>query len=147
MKIVCSNCLISKDKFFFSKNDKICDMCVDRSTIKNRRYSDIRYRKRPFKDRESFILYITKIKCRSNNISFNIDKSDIKIPEFCPILGIPLDCSDRDHTPSIDKTIPKLGYIKGNIDIISMRANRLKSDATLEEIEKLYLYMKNKSVL
>lgn len=44
--------------------------------------------------------------------------------------------------PSIDRLVPSLGYVRGNVNIISNRANLLKKDATLQEIESLYLWMK-----
>ena len=40
-------------------------------------------------------------------------------------------------SPTIDKLIPSLGYTKGNVWVISRRANMIKSDATLEELELL----------
>lgn len=61
-------------------------------------------------------------------------------PTHCPILGIKLEYGDGPFLPnsfSIDKIDPALGYRKGNIQIISMRANILKRDATPEEILKL----------
>jgi len=71
---------------------------------------------------------------------FNIEPEDIIIPETCPLLGIPLIRSNgyaTDNTPSLDRKNAQLGYIKGNVWVISYRANRLKSDATLEELELL----------
>jgi hypothetical protein len=71
-------------------------------------------------------------------IPFDIEKSDIVIPDECPILHIKLSqTGNRDNRPSVDRIVPEKGYVKGNIQVISMRANRIKSDATLEELERI----------
>lgn len=76
---------------------------------------------------------------------FNLTPEDIVFPETCPILGIPLIFSEggrTNNTPSIDRIIPEKGYVKGNIEVVSWRANRIKNDASLEELEKIVAYMK-----
>jgi hypothetical protein len=79
-------------------------------------------------------------RAKKNNLPFNIELSDIVIPETCPLLGIELK-SNTDKTspnnPSLDKIIPELGYVKGNIWVVSLRANKLKNDATLQELQTL----------
>ena len=42
---------------------------------------------------------------------------------------------------ALDRFKPALGYVKGNIYIISFRANRIKGNATLEEIQKVIKYV------
>jgi hypothetical protein len=37
----------------------------------------------------------------------------------------------------LDRLIPELGYVKGNIAVVSTRANTLKRDATPEELMKV----------
>lgn len=98
------------------------------------------YRKRnPNKSRYSLL----KSSSKSRGIPFELEEEFFfDIPEFCPVLGIPLDGRDRDHQWSIDKIKPELGYVQGNVKIISMRANRLKSDSTITEIERILQYMK-----
>ena len=74
-------------------------------------------------------------------LPFDLELADIVIPDKCPVLGIPLvaDYTKRtDGTPSVDKIIPELGYVKGNIVIVSWRANRLKNDASLSELKALH---------
>lgn len=70
--------------------------------------------------------------------------------KVCPVLGFPLiDGShlignDRpDNLAELDRLIPAKGYIKGNVRWISRRANRIKSDASVEELEKIIAYMKD----
>lgn len=90
--------------------------------------------------------YLTAARKRAEKtgVPFDIDVDDIVFPPHCPVLGIPIFFSEHrtDHTPSLDKIIPEKGYVRGNVSIISWRANRLKSDATLEELEKIIAYMK-----
>lgn len=67
------------------------------------------------------------------------------IPAKCPVLGIPLFYTDNartDNTPSLDRVIPEMGYVLGNVNWISLRANRLKSDASLKDIEAIRTYIK-----
>ena len=50
----------------------------------------------------------------------------------------------KNLLPSLDRIIPKKGYVYGNLVIVSDIVNRLKSDATLEDMEKiLKFYTKN----
>jgi hypothetical protein len=82
-------------------------------------------------------------------VPFNLKEEDIVFPKICPALGIPIILlateeprKRTDNTPSLDRIIPELGYTKGNVRVISWRANRLKSDAKLYEVERLLRYMK-----
>ena len=85
-----------------------------------------------------------KGRARRGNILFTITQEDIVVPTHCPILGVPLSVgtTGNENSPSLDRIKPWLGYVKGNIQVISHRANRLKNDATFEEIEKLYHWMR-----
>lgn len=84
-----------------------------------------------------------KYKAKQQGVPFTIETSDIVIPETCPILGTPLQTrsDNRDFAPSLDKVIPEKGYVAGNVAVISNRANRIKSDATLEELKSLVAYV------
>ncbi len=78
-------------------------------------------------------------KARKEGLPFSISVHDIKIPETCPILGIPLVCHKgarniQGDSPSLDKIVPEDGYVPGNIWVISFRANRIKCDASLAEL-------------
>lgn len=63
----------------------------------------------------------------------------------CPVFGIELKFGNagfRENSPSIDKIDPKKGYTLDNVQIISWRANRLKTDASINELEMLLAFMK-----
>ena len=46
-------------------------------------------------------------------------------------------------SPSLDRIFPESGYTKGNVRVISWRANWIKNNSTIEEIEKLYIDSQN----
>lgn len=73
-----------------------------------------------------------KKRAREKDVPCTITVYDLDIPEVCPYLGIPLTgkTSKEDNTPSIDRIIPALGYIPGNVEVISTLANRMKNSAT-----------------
>lgn len=80
-----------------------------------------------------------KKRAKENAIPFLLTVHDIPdIPPRCPVLGIEIKANSAagplDSSPSIDRVIAHLGYVPGNIRIISYRANRLRSDATATEL-------------
>lgn len=82
-----------------------------------------------------------KTRAKKYGMAFDISVDDVVIPERCPILGIKLRDGTVDGRATIDKKIPSLGYVKGNVSVISHRANRLKSDASLEELYAILNYL------
>jgi hypothetical protein len=73
------------------------------------------------------------------NLPFDLLLEDINIPERCPVLSIPIIVTRTrtDNTPSVDRKRPELGYVKGNVSVISWRANRIKSGASPEELMRI----------
>jgi hypothetical protein len=82
-----------------------------------------------------------------NNIPFDLTIDNIVIPNICPILGIELKSGTgkgaKDHSPALDRITPSLGYVEGNIQVISSRANRIKNDSTIEELSMILEYLKS----
>ena len=81
-------------------------------------------------------------RARAKGIPFDITLDDIVIPEVCPVYGVPLERAEGtrgpgEYSPTLDKVIPELGYVKGNVQVISWRANRLKSNGTLEDFQAI----------
>lgn len=83
----------------------------------------------------------TKGRATRKGIPFDLELSDIILPSVCPVFGVPFIYGDHMWTYSIDKLKPELGYIKGNIVIISNRANMLKGSATANEIGLLHKWL------
>jgi len=100
------------------------------------------YRK---KTPEKQILMRAKSRAKELNLDFDLDETDIVIPDYCPILNIKLELggSSRASAPSIDRVDSTKGYVKGNIAIISHRANSLKNNMTIEEIIRMAKWAEN----
>jgi len=84
---------------------------------------------------------MARSRAKQNDIPFNITKDDINVPKNCPVLGIPLIVGNNvmsDNSPTIDRIVPEKGYTKGNVVVISARANRLKSDASIYEMQQIF---------
>jgi hypothetical protein len=80
-------------------------------------------------------------------LPFHLSRSDIVIPKYCPVLGIPLARSSgqrgpSDNSPTLDRLDNDRGYIPGNIVIMSYRANRAKSDLTSYDLFRVARWMR-----
>lgn len=88
----------------------------------------------------SILFHSSKSRAKKSNLEFNIEKTDIVIPDICPILKIPFDHSRykgrRFNGASIDRIDNSKGYIKGNIQVVSDLANRMKANATVEQLKE-----------
>jgi hypothetical protein len=78
-----------------------------------------------------------KATAREKGLPFDIDLIDIKIPEVCPLLGCKLignkGKSAAQNSPTLDRYEPFKGYVKGNVWVISYRANTIKRDLSVNE--------------
>lgn len=135
----CKKCNCTKDQSIFRKlkGGKVCTVC--------RSCTNIEYKANPMKS------HLNAVRCRAkrDGVLFNLTLEDLEIPTLCPALGITLNSkwgsegrtNTRDNTPSIDRIVPSLGYVKGNTRVISHRANRIKTDATREELLMVYKWL------
>ena len=76
---------------------------------------------------------------------WTIEFGDLDFPTHCPVLGIAIDYFNtviQDNSPSFDRVDSNKGYVKGNVVIISKRANTIKSNGTAEEHLKVANYMR-----
>jgi len=95
-------------------------------------------------------LHSAKHRCKDSDIPFDLDVDDLKPwPMVCPVLGVKIDWlydsrGGSDNSPSIDRLDPNKGYVAGNVEIISNRANRIKNDADLDEVRAVVQWMELK---
>jgi hypothetical protein len=88
-----------------------------------------------------------------DNIPFTITVEDILIligDGRCPILGIPYNLNAKhagDDSASLDKFYPSLGYTRENCTVISNKANRIKSNASVEEVQRVLAWMQKREYL
>lgn len=93
---------------------------------------------------ESNLVRLARYRAKRDGLPFDLRTGDISVPSLCPVLGIPLvPCRGRPgpQSPSLDRVIPDLGYVRGNVTVISMRANALKNNATPEELRAIAAYV------
>lgn len=89
---------------------------------------------------EKTLLVLAKQRAKKKGVPFDLSVEDIKIPLLCPLLNIELCPSSNTvsrNSPTLDRIIPDLGYVKGNVWVISMRANLIKNDASLSDLKTI----------
>lgn len=79
--------------------------------------------------RAAQLISTARHRARQKGLPFDLCISDISIPSNCPVLGIPLAFSrteERHNSPSLDRIIPEHGYVRGNVIVVSWRANDIR---------------------
>ena len=109
------------------------------------RKADWYYRKQnnmSIEDRLKEMAHRASTRAREKCVPYEITWKDLQYVEYCPILNIKLNWEYTrneegrvENTPSLDRIDPKLGYVKGNVRIISNLANMMKSSATRIQLE------------
>jgi len=74
-----------------------------------------------------------KQRAKDRGLIFDLEKSDIVIPEQCPILHVPFKRKTQ-YAATLDRIDPAKGYTKDNVWVISKKANVMKNDATKDEL-------------
>lgn len=81
-----------------------------------------------------------KTRAKWYQVPCTITVHDFTIPEVCPALGIPLTIGKEVHgdgSPTLDRRVPSLGYVPGNVAVISYLANRIKNNATAPQLRAI----------
>lgn len=150
--IKCNSCSLEKEETEFSirkdgsigKYRKTCKKCKNSNQRKN-------YKK--YKKNNPFLARHVKMKasCKQRNIPYDLDEIYLKQiwTGYCPITGAELvwtsEHEERNvpNAAELDRFIPSLGYIKGNVSWISRRMNNLKGDGSIEDFKKILDWMQS----
>lgn len=136
---------------FIRKNGSqhFCDKCVSETTSFERRkiweqiHPEMWEKRKECKRSYLIKNYIkskwlnAKHRAEREGLEFNIREEDIAVPDVCPLLEIPLEIGTKynyDSSPSLDRIDGSKGYIKGNVWVISNKANTMKNNASSEEL-------------
>lgn len=120
-----------------------CLSCRERLNELNRNWGikDIETRKRNIVNR-------VKAQAKMKGILFDISVRDVEWNEYCPILDIPLNYFTKggrqQNSVSLDRVNPDLGYVNGNVSVISLRANSIKSNLSLTQAKRLVDYIEKR---
>lgn len=147
MKIkFCTKCKIEKElsEFYNNRTHKSgktfwCKVCTNYQNNFIQKETKARWSAKAHQNRRlyrtnEYLLRMAKSRAKFFGLGFNIEAQDILIPKECPYMKVPFDFSYKGTAPSLDRIDSNQGYIKGNIQVISWDANRLKSDMSVERL-------------
>ena len=95
---------------------------------------------------------MSRYRSRHNGIPHNLRLEDIVIPKVCPALDIPIISNEGGkfpsaNSPTLDRLIPEKGYVRGNTEVLSHRANTLKNNASAEELDRVAKWVRHRTRL
>jgi hypothetical protein len=85
---------------------------------------------------EYYLWHSARQRAKQDGLEFSLPLSSIRIPVHCPALGVELKWKSGDSTPTLDRVDNTKGYVRGNVQVISKKANRMKNNATQEELRR-----------
>lgn len=146
-KKFCFKCKTYKSTDNFNKNksrsnglESYCRDCrslynQDAEIIQRDKDAHLNWRKQ---NPKNLALSRAKQRAKKQGIAFDLTLADIPdIPTLCPILGIELKLNDGrfgPDSPSLDRIIPELGYVAGNVQWICSQANVAKNNLSIEQL-------------
>lgn len=132
--------LVPRDEFLYEKRSR---ESAERKEIKLKEFANVDEEMRKVVAK---VFARKKQNAKSTKWGWNISVSDLVWNKYCPYLGIELDysCPKRsENSVSLDRLDSTKGYIVGNVVVCSWRGNRIKNDATIEELGLLYHNLKS----
>ena len=155
-KLTCSVCkqVLPAEHFYVVRNRKN-GKCDSNGITRSCRCKDCQIKDYLKLDPRKKLLYAARKRAKQNGLECTITVEDIVIPELCPALGIKLEArigagrqnrEDIGGSPSLDRIDNSKGYIPGNVAVISLRANMIKTDATAAELKAVAAYIEARQI-
>lgn len=146
----CMKCQQTKEESQFWANNKVCIECnkkLWRARMTREKRDQYNERARRFDDLNiaRYLLRQARKRAKAKGLPCTIRPSDIHVPERCPVLGVELVKNRgqwKNNSYSLDRVNSSMGYVPGNVRVISWWCNYLKSNLTLEQMERMVAYMK-----
>lgn len=151
----CSQCCASKPSdtgHFYKRSGQpglhgVCIAC----RAENARRPEVRARVRQYRivNPVRAMLGAAKKRARVQGLAFDLRECDVDMPTHCPVLGLKLTIGAGrriECSPTLDRVDPSRGYTRDNVWVISWRANRIKNDATLEELYRLVATLEARNI-
>lgn len=91
--------------------------------------------------------------CKKKGLQFNLTPEYLESiwTGVCPIFGVEIHRASKGmgshNSAHLDRLDPSKGYVKGNVSWISGRANRIKYDATIEELRAIADWMERATTI
>ena len=143
----CRNCNETKDWDQFHVSKTNCDGL-------NHECKSCRNKEQAKKYRDNWFHKYSLVKrseCKQKGIPFDLTGEYLEEiwTDTCPVFGVEFVRHDKRHgaCPALDRVDPTLGYVKGNVKWISSRANRIKYDASAEELKKVLDYVEGATTI
>lgn len=148
---ICKICNIEQSVENFHNNSKNIDGKDHRCKSCRKSVARKEYTQNYFKS----YVRVKKSWCKSRDVAFDLDEDFLSEiwTGVCPIFGIAITFggvegqSGSHNSPHLDRLEPSLGYTKGNVAWISGRANRIKYDATIQELRQIADWMERATTI
>lgn len=94
-----------------------------------------------------YLIRLARRRALKQGLPFDLTPEDIHVPEFCPALGIRLERNvggraQGKRSPTLDRIDPRKGYVRGNVIVLSAKANQMKSTGAPEELERVAAFVR-----
>ena len=105
----------------------------------------LKSRERYKKNIKKVLLSSAKKRAKRDGVPFELTEEDIQIPIKCPVLGIKLVIAKgtvSGNSITLDRIVGKKGYVKSNVLVVSQKANTIKNNATILELNRVARFYK-----